>query len=174
MTDCGICGKPVGVHEPWLDWHTGWDGCDECDADYEKGVILCRVCVTAMQYARGFDVNAYVPDLDEYLDEWAHETLWNAVWDPRGLTVGEASAAREWLDRMGREDADPAVDWLPYDSWDTRGEFAREAGAILLRRFGLGESDMDRLASACLTCFGGWWGMVSPDPREVERRLRDA
>ena len=23
MTDCEICGKPIGEHEPWLVWHTG-------------------------------------------------------------------------------------------------------------------------------------------------------
>lgn len=28
MTDCGIYGKPIGEHEPWLVWHTGGDGCD--------------------------------------------------------------------------------------------------------------------------------------------------
>lgn len=28
MTDCEICGKPIGEHEPWLVWHTGGGGCD--------------------------------------------------------------------------------------------------------------------------------------------------
>ena len=28
MTDCGICGKPIGEHGSWLVWHTGGDRCD--------------------------------------------------------------------------------------------------------------------------------------------------
>lgn len=103
MTDCGICGKPIGEHEPWLVWHTGGD---------EDGVVLCRVCAGAAQYALDLGSGKCVPELDEELDWWARKTLWNAVWDPGVLTVAEADAARHWLDRMDRADMDPAADCL--------------------------------------------------------------
>lgn len=172
--DCDICQKPMGKHEPWLVWHTGWDGCDMCDADYEKGIVLCRVCAGAAQYALNLEASKYVPELDEELDWWARKTLWNAVWDPSILTVAEANAARRWLDHMGRADADPAMDWLPYDHWETREEFARRSAPTLLRRFGLSESDLNRLEGACLEWSHDCWATATQDAREVERRLRDA
>lgn len=52
------------------------------------------------------------PEVDEALDAWACDTLWNAVWDPGVLTVAEADAARHWLDRMDRADMDPAANCL--------------------------------------------------------------
>lgn len=165
MTDCDICQKPIGEHESWLVWHTGGD---------EDGVVLCRVCAGAAQYALNLEAGKYAPELDEELNWWAHETLWNAVWDPGIMTMAEARAVRRWLDRMGWMDTDPAADYLPYDIWDTPAEFALRTGHTLLRRFGLSESDMDRLETACLEWSHDCWAPVTQDAHEVERRLRDA
>lgn len=50
MTDtkCYICGHALEEHAPYVVWHTGWDGCEECDRDYGKGVSLCPVCIDAL------------------------------------------------------------------------------------------------------------------------------
>ena len=169
MTDCDICRKPLEAHGPWLVWHAGRDG-----ADHGAVFVLCRVCAGAAQYALDLGSDAYVPEPGEELDRWAYKTLWNAVWNPGILTVAEARAARRWLDRMGRADADPAADWLPCDSWGTRGEFAHRSAPALLRRFGLGEFEADRLADAYLKRSGDHLTPVTRDAREMERRLRDA
>ena len=52
MTDtkCYICGHALEEHAPYVVWHTGWDGCEECDRDYERGVSLCPVCIDALVY----------------------------------------------------------------------------------------------------------------------------
>ena len=52
MTDtkCYICGHALEEHAPYVVWHTGWDGCEECDRDYERGVSLCPVCIDALGY----------------------------------------------------------------------------------------------------------------------------
>ena len=48
MTDakCYICGHALEEHAPYVVWHTGWDGCEECDRDYERGVSLCPCAST--------------------------------------------------------------------------------------------------------------------------------
>ena len=52
MTDtkCHICGHALEEHAPYVVWHTGWDGCEECDRDYGRGVSLCPVCIDALGY----------------------------------------------------------------------------------------------------------------------------
>ena len=114
MTDtkCYICGHALEEHAPYVVWHTGWDGCEECDRDY--------------------------------------------------------------LDREGLKDLDPAWEGLPLRWWDTPEEFkASEYAEPFLRRFGLDEGDLDRLAKACLEHSGTMdeWHTVT-DARKVGERLR--
>ena len=53
------------------------------------------------------------------------------------MTVGEAECARDYLDREGLKDLDPAWDSLPLRWWDTPEEFkASEYAEPFLRRFG--------------------------------------
>ena len=117
MTDtkCYICGHALEEHAPYVVWHTGWDGCEECDRDYERGVSLCPVCIDALVYmGMTLGGNTYLPDLPfGEVGNWAYDTLWHAVWMPDDMTVGEAECARDYLDREGLRDLDPAWDSLP-------------------------------------------------------------
>lgn len=76
MTDtkCYICGHALEEHAPYVVWHTGWDGCEECDRDYERGVSLCPVCIDALGYM-GHDVG------------WEHVSARPAVWGSRELGI---------------------------------------------------------------------------------------
>lgn len=157
-------------------WHTGWDGCEECDRDYERGVSLCPVCIDALGYmGMTLGGNTYLPDLPfGEVGNWAYDTLWHAVWMPDDMTVGEAECARDYLDREGLKDLDPAWEGLPLRWWDTPEEFkASEYAEPFLRRFGLGEGDLDRLAEACLEHCDtiDEWHTVT-DARKVGERLR--
>lgn len=63
-TKCYICGHALEEHAPYVVWHTGWDGCEECDRDYERGVSLCPVCIDALGYmGMTLGGNTYLPDL---------------------------------------------------------------------------------------------------------------
>lgn len=157
-------------------WHTGWDGCEECDRDYERGVSLCPVCIDALVYmGMTLGGNTYLPDLPfGEVENWAYDTLWHAVWMPDDMTVGEAECARDYLDREGLKDLDPAWEGLPLRWWDTPEEFkASEYAEPFLRRFGLDEGDLDRLAKACLEhgdVLDDWHTVT--DARKVGERLR--
>lgn len=178
MTDtkCYICGHALEEHAPYVVWHTGWDGCEECDCDYERGVSLCPVCIDALGYmGMTLGGNTYLPDLPfGEVGNWAYDTLWHAVWMPDDMTVGEAECARDYLDREGLKDLDPAWDSLPLRWWDTPEEFkASEYTEPFLRRFGLDEGDLDRLAEACLEhgdVLDDWHTVT--DARKVGERLR--
>lgn len=119
--------------------------------------------------------NTYLPDLPfGEVGNWAYDTLWHAVWMPDDMTVGEAECARDYLDREGLKDLDPAWDSLPLRWWDTPEEFkASEYAEPFLRRFGLDEGDLDRLAKACLEhgdVLDDWHTVT--DARKVGERLR--
>lgn len=119
--------------------------------------------------------NTYLPDLPfGEVGNWAYDTLWHAVWMPDDMTIGEAECARDYLDREGRKDLDPAWDSLPLRWWDTPEEFkASEYVEPFLRRFGLDEGDLDRLAKACLEhgdVLDDWHTVT--DARKVGERLR--
>lgn len=165
MTDCDICKKPLEPDRPRPVRHIDRDG---------DGLVLCRVCAGAARYAVDPGLDTRPSGLEGRMENWAYGTLWSAVWDPGDLTVAEVDAARRWLDRMGRADADPAAQWLPYGRWGTREEFVRSAAPVLLRRFGLKESDLDRLMDAYLEWSGDGLVPATRDAREMERRLRDA
>lgn len=146
------------------------------DRDYERGVSLCPVCIDALVYmGMTLGGNTYLPDLPfGEVENWAYDTLWHAVWMPDDMTVGEAECARDYLDREGLKDLDPAWDSLPLRWWDTPEEFkASEYAEPFLRRFGLDEGDLDRLAKACLEhgdVLDDWHTVT--DARKVGERLR--
>lgn len=160
--ECGICGRVLEEHAPYVVWHTGWDGCEDCDYDYEHGKVVCADCIEALEYfGYTFAGNTYVAELPFVLHRWACDMLWHAVWMPGDLTVGEADCARRYLDHAGYADADPAWDALPSRWWDTPDEFKASGYATaFLRRFGLGEEDLDRLTQACLGEDNGEWYTV--------------
>lgn len=178
MTDtkCYICGHALEEHAPYVVWHTGWDGCEECDRDYERGVSLCPVCIDALGYmGMTLGGNAYLPDLPFIVDDWACDTLWLAFWLPDHATVAEAECARRYTDRVYKPDFDPTWKRLPCGRWASPEEFAASDYAkALLRRFGLDGSDMDRLAAACLEHGDALddWGIATPDALAVEKRLK--
>lgn len=58
MTDtkCYICGHALEEHAPYVVWHTGWDGCEECDRDYERGVsLLDRLAKACLEHGDVLD-----------------------------------------------------------------------------------------------------------------------
>lgn len=99
---CRVCDGLPPEHRPYVVWHTGWDGCVECDRDYDEGVVVCADCIEALRYAGiGLDRDVYVSDLQCMVDMWAQNTLWHAFWTPERVTVCEADCARRYLDRSG-------------------------------------------------------------------------
>ena len=88
---CRVCDGLPPEHRPYVVWHTGWDGCVECDRDYDEGVVVCADCIEALRYAGiGLDRDVYVSDLQCMVDMWAQNTLWHAFWTPERVTVCEA------------------------------------------------------------------------------------
>lgn len=126
-----------------------------------------------LAYRLDLGASMYVPELDEALDAWVCGTLWNAVWDPGIMTMAEARrptlARPHGADEYGPRRRLPAVRHLGHAS-----RIRAADRPTLLRRFGLSESDMDRLEIACLKHDGRWWRMATDDAHEVEWRLRDA
>ena len=58
---CRICDGLLPEHRPYVVWHTGWDGCEECDRDYAEGVVVCAECIEVLRYAGiGLDGDVYV------------------------------------------------------------------------------------------------------------------
>lgn len=133
---CRVCDGLPPEHRPYVVWHTGWDGCVECDRDYDEGVVVCADCIEALRYAGiGLDRDVYVSDLQCMVDMWAQNTLWHAFWTPERVTVCEADCARRYLDRSGNKDVDPAWDWLPIGIWSDVDEFKADLGSALCHRF---------------------------------------
>lgn len=171
---CRVCDGLPSEHRPYVVWHTGWDGCVECDRDYDEGVVVCADCIEALRYAGiGLDGDAYVRDLPYVVNMWAQNTLWHAFWTPERVTVCEADCARRYLDRSGNKDVDPAWDWLPIGTWSDVDEFKADLGSALCHRFLT--DDMDGLAAAYLKQGDGWVGTRTRNARKLAERLgRDA
>lgn len=171
--ECGICGRVLEEHAPYVVWHTGWDGCVECDRDYDEGVVVCVDCIEALRYAGiGLGGDVYVGDLPSVADMWAQNTLWHAFWTPERVTVCEADCARRYLDRSGNKDVDPAWDWLPYGTWSDVDGFKADLGSALCHRFLT--DDMDGLAAAYLKQGDGWVATRTRNVRKLAERLAEA
>lgn len=167
---CRVCDGLLPEHRPYVVWHTGWDGCMECDRDYDEGVVVCADCIEVLRYAGiGLDGDVYVRDLQCTVDMWAQNTLWRAFWTPERMTVCEADCARRYLDRSGNEDVDPAWDWLPIGTWSDVDGFKADLGSALCHRFLT--DDMDGLAAAYLKQGDGWVGTRTRNARKLAERL---
>lgn len=127
---CRICDGLLSEHRPYVVWHTGWDGCEECDRDYDEGVVVCAECIEALRCAGiELDEDVDVIDLPFDVDMWAMSALWHAFWTPERVTLREADCARRYLDRSGSKNADPAWDWLPYGTWSDVDRFKADMTA---------------------------------------------
>lgn len=167
---CRICDGLLSEHRPYVVWHTGWDGCEECDRDYDEGVVVCAECIEALRCAGiELDKDVDVIDLPFDVDMWAMSALWHAFWTPERVTLREADCARRYLDRSGGKNADPAWDWLPYGTWSDVDGFKADLGSALCRRFLT--DDMDGLAAAYLKQGDGWVATSTQNVRKLAERL---
>lgn len=167
---CRICDGLLSEHRPYVVWHTGWDGCEECDRDYDEGVVVCAECIEALRCAGiELDEDVDVIDLPFDVDMWAMSALWYAFWTPERVTLREADCARRYLDRSGSKNADPAWDWLPYGTWSDVDRFKADLGSALCRRFLT--DDMDGLAAAYLKQGDGWVATSTQNVRKLAERL---
>ncbi|MBT1164600.1 hypothetical protein [Bifidobacterium felsineum] len=163
-TGCTLCGRPLEPAGPWVDWRWGvHDGCGLCGPEGHDNVQPFHVeCAAALMRA-GYD--PYMPDEPWALEEtWLKPTLWQAVWQPENITLGDAILARTIYRRLHGDKDDPAV-MNPFAAnlayYDSRDEFAATDLDAYAHSLGLDERESRYLPYLLQD---DWHGMCRPDP----------